>query len=266
MMIPRVIHQTWKDDRLPPQYATLADTWRRAHPEWAWRLWTDADNLRLVEQEFPSLLGLYLDYPYPIQRVDLIRYLILYRYGGLYVDLDFECFKDITPLLDGRHCVLSEEAAVHNAVHCTHRIISNAFMAAEPGHLLFAAVMEDLQHHRSRQRVPDRIVLDTTGPMMLTRVVERLGADAQVTVLNAANLFPLSMGEADRLRSTAPGSAPNSAPSAAIRARLNQAYGMHWHDGSWWRPNPGAPVVRPPRWRLDGVRRWMAAITGSGSR
>jgi Mannosyltransferase OCH1 and related enzymes len=148
-VIPRVIHQTWKGPRLPARYRAFADTWRRAHPDWQWRLWTDADNARFVAQEFPELLALYLGYPQHIQRVDVIRYLLLYRLGGLYVDLDFECFRGVAPLLHGQQCVLSLEADAHNAVHRTRRIVSNAFMAAVPGHPLFAAVIEDLKTHRS---------------------------------------------------------------------------------------------------------------------
>lgn len=256
-VIPRVIHQTWKGPTLPARYRAFADTWRKAHPGWQWRLWTDADNVRFVAQEFPELLPRYLGYPQQIQRVDMIRYLLLYRLGGLYVDLDFECFRSIAPLLQGQDCVLSLEADANNTVHRTRRIVSNAFMAAVPGHPLFAAVIEDLQTHRSSQTIPDRIVLDTTGPMMLTRVLDRLGTDAAVSVLGAEHLFPLSLAEADQMGTAGPG-----APIGAdIRAKLEPAFGMHWHDGTWWRPRPGTmPGRRGP---LRTLRRWLASARGT---
>lgn len=255
-MIPRIIHQTWKGPKLPERYRALAESWRRAHPHWQWRLWTDTDNDALVEREFPQLLERYRTYPYPIQRVDVARYLMLYRHGGVYVDLDFECFRDITPLLQGRQCVLSLEADAHNAVHGAERIVSNAFMAATPRHPLFADVIRDLQSHRSCQRVSDRIVLDTTGPMMLTRVLDRVGTEASVTVLGAEHLFPLSMTEADLLR-TAP-------PAAEVAAKLARAYGMHWHDGTWWRPEAG---VTPQRMRpFKVLRRWLASAVAGDAR
>jgi inositol phosphorylceramide mannosyltransferase catalytic subunit len=249
--IPRVIHQTWKERSLPQRYGELSQTWRRAHPEWQWRLWTDADNLAFVEQHYPALLNTYLAFPYPIQRVDLIRYLILHRFGGIYVDLDFECYRALPPLLQGRACVLSLEAAAHNRVHGRRRIVSNAFMAAIPGHPLFAAVIDDLHRHRSRETVPDRIVLDTTGPMMLTRVLDRLGKGADVTVLAPRHLFPLSMDEADGLRA--------ASPDAAVARKLARAYGMHWHDGTWWRPEPSGPRPPPPG-ALARLRRRLRAL------
>jgi hypothetical protein len=231
-MIPRIIHQTWKEQALPERFRTLSETWRAKHPDWAWRLWTDVDNLTLVTERFPHLLDLYQSYPYPIQRVDMVRYLILYLHGGLYVDLDFECFRCVEPLLEGKPCLLSLEAPEHGRVHGRTKIVSNAFLAAEPGHHLFEAVIEDLKRHRSRETRRDRIILDTTGPMMLTRVLERLGegGGTEVDLLGPEYLFPLSLNEADSLRS--------GPRSPEIRRKLDGAYGMHWHDGTWWRPAP----------------------------
>jgi mannosyltransferase OCH1-like enzyme len=226
--IPRIIHQTWKGRSLPTRYRKFAQTWQRAHPGWRWRLWSDADNLTFVKRHYRQLLDRYLGYPFPIQRVDVIRYLILHRLGGVYVDMDFECYRPLSPLLQRRACVLSMEAAEHGRIHQRERIVSNAFMAAIPGHPLFASVIDDLERYHSRETAPDRIVLDTTGPIMLTRVLDRVGKEMDVTLLESRYLFPLSMAEADSLR--------EASPDATVAVKLAEAYGMHWHDGSWWRP------------------------------
>lgn len=255
-VIPQVIHQIWKEQTLPPRYQVLSQSWRQAHPNWQWRLWTNADNLAFVAQHYPELLNCYHDYPFWIQRVDMIRYLILHRLGGVYVDLDFECFRSIQPLLQDRDCVLSVEAEEHKRIHQRQLIVSNAFMAAAPGHLLFAAVINDLCCHRSRETVPDRIVLDTTGPMMLTRVLDRIGDDTAVTVLESRHLCPLSMAEADRLRSTP--------PDAAIAKKLERAFGMHWHDGTWWRALPGAASRQQRRGLFARLRRRLHGLLFRG--
>lgn len=38
MRIPKIIHQTWKDDRLPKAFQLLAQTWRDMLPDWEYRL------------------------------------------------------------------------------------------------------------------------------------------------------------------------------------------------------------------------------------
>lgn len=47
----------------------------------------------LLQDHYPWFLPTYLAYPYHIQRVDAIRYFLLYHYGGVYIDLDMGCRK-----------------------------------------------------------------------------------------------------------------------------------------------------------------------------
>ena len=51
------------------------------HPGYEYMLWTDAASEQFIAQHFPWFLATYRAYPYVIQRVDAIRYFILYHYG-----------------------------------------------------------------------------------------------------------------------------------------------------------------------------------------
>lgn len=51
-------------------------------------VWDAAAVLHLAEEDFPWLLPTYLAYPKLVQRSDIARYMILYRYGGVYLDAD----------------------------------------------------------------------------------------------------------------------------------------------------------------------------------
>ena len=93
MAFPKIIHQTWKNDQVPTSLAPYQESWMRLHPDWEYRLWTDADNDALVEDEFSSLLNLYRSLPRAIHRADFARVLYLWRFGGLYVDLDIAALR-----------------------------------------------------------------------------------------------------------------------------------------------------------------------------
>lgn len=80
--IPRILHQSWKSTELPPKFKTWSILCRQKHKDWEWVLWTDEDNLRLVQTYFPSLEAAYRDLPGEIYRADLVRYLYMYIYGG----------------------------------------------------------------------------------------------------------------------------------------------------------------------------------------
>ena len=49
--IPRIIHQTWKTEELPPQWAEVREGCARLMPDYEYMLWTDA-----ISREFLSLI------------------------------------------------------------------------------------------------------------------------------------------------------------------------------------------------------------------
>jgi len=93
--IPRVIHQIWLGPSpLPEQDAVFVETWKRLHPAWEHRLWTE-DNLPAdVRPEVRERLRV------PAERSDLLRLELVARYGGVYVDTDFEALRPLDPLLE----------------------------------------------------------------------------------------------------------------------------------------------------------------------
>lgn len=46
--IPRIIHQSYKTKRLPPDFAEWQQSWFRLHPSWCYMFWTDQDNRCVV--------------------------------------------------------------------------------------------------------------------------------------------------------------------------------------------------------------------------
>mgnify|MGYP002758846689 FL=1 len=85
--IPRIIHQTWKTEELPPQWAEVREGCARLMPDYEYMLWTDAISRQFIEKEYPWFLPTFDAYPYNIQRADAIRYFVLHKYGGVYMDL-----------------------------------------------------------------------------------------------------------------------------------------------------------------------------------
>ncbi|KAK4667901.1 uncharacterized protein QC764_703680 [Podospora pseudoanserina] len=71
------------------------------HPGWEAMLWTDEKADELVREHYPEMLGLWEGedgYRYGIQRVDALRYMVLYRYGGVILDMDLQCKRALGPL------------------------------------------------------------------------------------------------------------------------------------------------------------------------
>src|SRR5688572_6703238 len=167
--IPRIIHQTWKDENIPSRWLGLQATWKRHHPHWEYRLWNDEDLRELIRVHYPFFLPTYDSYREHIKRVDAARYFIMHKHGGLYVDLDFECFQPMDTLVASGDLVLAPEPAEHQDILVLknsefQRLISNAWMASRPGHPFWEHVFRELLVQRNQ---PD--TLDATGPFLLTQ-------------------------------------------------------------------------------------------------
>lgn len=187
-MIPKIIHQTWRDRDIPVAMRAFVASWPKLHPGWEIRFWTDDDLARLVETEYPHLADLYFGYPRPIQRADLGRYLVLKSHGGVYADLDAEALRPFDEWLVADRPVFAEEPRSHLAEtvvlarRLTH-VVSNAVMLSPAGHPFWDEVIAlalECRHGLDP--------LDSTGPFLLTGAVEAAEAAIRPAIL-AGYLF-----------------------------------------------------------------------------
>lgn len=158
--VPKIIHQTWKDADIPYHVypKNWVDSWRKHHPGWDYRLWTDEDLQALADEHYPEFSDVMRD-AVGVVRADFGRLLVLYHFGGLYVDLDYAATKPMDGLLKGGETFLSTLDG--NYVH-------NALMATAPGvELFYATAEEGLQRFRDDPtQAPEYIA----GPGTLTFV------------------------------------------------------------------------------------------------
>lgn len=91
--IPKIIHQIWIGNRqIPSKLQDYQKTWKEQNPDWEYRLWTNEEvkNYTFVNEELKFLFDQALTLG---ERVDVLRYDILYQYGGIYADCDCICLK-----------------------------------------------------------------------------------------------------------------------------------------------------------------------------
>ena len=185
-MIPKIIHQTWRDHDLPVP-ANLPESWKRLNPDWEYRFWTDTDLSEFVEQEYPDMWPLFQASRQPVQKADIARYLILHRYGGIYADIDTECVGTLDILADETRVILSQEPVEHWShahVRDMDMIVFNGVMASPAGHPFWLDVMQML--HRCRHARKD--VLASTGPFILTGCVTEYARPEELAI-HSCHLF-----------------------------------------------------------------------------
>jgi mannosyltransferase OCH1-like enzyme len=127
--IPRILHLIWVGSKPQPDYVNeRVQKWKELMPTWQVRLWTNAD---IHSGEFPELIVTLIGYAYiGAQKADIMRYHIIEKYGGVYIDTDSipkRSFEDLIMHTD-------TEAIFCNDVDITWVFVSSGFFAAIPHH------------------------------------------------------------------------------------------------------------------------------------
>ena len=93
--IPKIIHQIWiGNQKIPRKLQKYQKTWLKHHPDWEYKLW-DNDRVRQYNFVNDNLKFLFFNKSLTLgERVDILRYDILYKHGGMYVDMDCICLKN----------------------------------------------------------------------------------------------------------------------------------------------------------------------------
>ena len=163
--IPRIIHQTWKDYNIPEHWKKAVESCKLIHKNYKYVHWTDADMDDFVKTIYPEFYPTYKNYKYHIQRCDAFRYLILYRYGGIYIDMDIICRKKLDDLLH-YDIVFSKSS---NITSC----VTNSFMMSIPNHPFMKYVIDHLVLYQDSYASFGKHwhVMNSTGPMYLKKMV-----------------------------------------------------------------------------------------------
>jgi inositol phosphorylceramide mannosyltransferase catalytic subunit len=88
-MIPKIIHQIWIGPNPEPTIwtNTFKNDYLAQYPHYEYKLWNET-NIDTLFVEFPNIKIIYDLEPTWNGKSDLLRYLILYYYGGIYIDAD----------------------------------------------------------------------------------------------------------------------------------------------------------------------------------
>lgn len=180
LLCPKLIHRTWKDTSVPERWEEGVTSCKGNNPDFGYCHWTDAELKDFLATEYPWFLDTYRKYTYPIQRVDAVRYFLLLRYGGVYLDLDYTCK---VPLEVGLSNYANFDVVLAETVPTG---VTNGFMSSVANHPFWKYVTENLADSDRWLVVPYATVMFSTGPMYLTHRLDEYqsrGLPGQIGVI-----------------------------------------------------------------------------------
>jgi inositol phosphorylceramide mannosyltransferase catalytic subunit len=235
----KIIHQSWSSTSIPPHLASMAETWKRDYPDWSYVLWTDADNLALVQERYPALLPAYLALPREIWRADMIRPLYMHAFGGIYIDLDMDSIRPLDhefarmAKVAGQTPSETAYVAKMGPDRSFPHSIPNAFMASggsgHPFWLQFTrSIVERVTSETADMQSPEY----TTGPVALWEEVDRYEGEG-LLVLPPQMIFPHSWMHASEEANCVCWSAMITFNRKACQALYPGAWAITYWNHAW---------------------------------
>lgn len=194
--IPRIIHQTFYDRKLPERLQQNVDQLRAMNPGWEYRFYDDADIAAFIKGNYPAAVWAYferIDPVYGAARADIFRYLLLYKLGGVYLDIKSSALEpfDATLQPDDRFILskwhradgdYEEWGKLYDLRHLVGGEYQQWHIICAPGHPFLKSVLEtvfsnidiyDPYLHETGKRGTLRV----TGPIPYTIAISRIQAD-----------------------------------------------------------------------------------------
>lgn len=155
--IPKKIHQIWLGSPLPEGYKQWANSWKKMHPDYEYKLWTDEDVKSL---NLPNKKA-YNDIKNPGPKSDILRYHILNKFGGIYIDTDFECLQSFHTL---SYLDFYTSVGYPSSIE-----VYPGLMACTPGHPIIKRLVKEI-NKVSVEDITSKGILKATSSYLFTEV------------------------------------------------------------------------------------------------
>ena len=186
-MIPKIVHQLWIGKKPPP--TKFMDTWKNKNPDFEYIRWNEEEiskrNLKIecTERidEMEEING----------KADIIRWEILYEYGGVFLDADSICIEKIDDILMNCKCFAGWE---HEQLR--PGLIATGTMGFPPKHPLVKEAIEWIKNNCVNVQKTMKRAWQTVGPGLLTNMYNT-GKFKDLTIFPSYSFLPIHCTRAE---------------------------------------------------------------------
>jgi mannosyltransferase OCH1-like enzyme len=213
-MIPKIIHQIHMGKRpLSEQELKWQNTWKEYNPEWEFILWDDEKlkTLNIINEQYLNDCDNYS------MKSDILRFDILFQFGGLYIDTDFECLKPIDPLFGDDDFIFYRQR--HSGPY-----ICGAFLASTK-HNTFVKKLVDGIDQRTKTHQKEHCV-QKYGPAYVTNMVDdTYGSSYKKSAkFDPTYVYPF-LWKDKRIN--------KKLTHTELKKKYPDAFAAHWWNSSW---------------------------------
>lgn len=222
MQFPHIIHQIWLQGTklIPEKFHKNIESIKKLHPDWTYIIWDEKMIINTIQRN-KIWLKTYYEFEYLHQKVDYARYIILYLYGGAYLDIDVYSVKPLDQLVNqyaNYDIILSYIGVGHfdSYVSCQReKCINNGIIIAKPYTNILKKIIDHINKHHSCSILTPKLIciMTTCGPTTFSQLI-----------LDNIDISKIKILKNDYLE-----------PCVYSKCNITQnTYTVHQHEGSWY--------------------------------
>ena len=174
--IPYVLYQTWHSKEMPKGMYDNIHSLLKSNPEFDYHLYSDNDCLQFIKDNFEQDVADAFEMLIPgAFKADLWRYCILYKKGGLYLDIKYYSTEPLYPIIEEAGPIFVLDSPETSCFDSKNGIY-NGFMAVPPHSIILKMCIDDIVQS-SKYKLLRKSGLDITGPCLLGRKLYSLNPD-----------------------------------------------------------------------------------------
>jgi hypothetical protein len=180
-MIPKIIHQLWIGSKPAP--TNHMDTWKNKNPDFEYIRWNESE---LIARNMTIECQERVDEMVEINgKADIIRWEILYKYGGVFLDADSICIEPIDDtLMNCKYFAGWEQEQLRKG------LIATGTMGFPPKHPLVKDAIDWIKANCVDIHKIGLMAWQTVGPGLLTRMYNT-GKYTDMTIFPSYTFLPI---------------------------------------------------------------------------
>ena len=166
-MIEKNIFQTWNTKNLPSKIQEKINSFLQLNPGYEYKLYDDKDMDYFVNEYYKGeIADCYNKLNIIVAKADFWRYLIIYKYGGIYLDMDSCIEKNLSELIkDEDEAIITAEG--------NPNIYVQWCLIFKKEHPILKRTIEIVVDNIKNNKYPNNI-MRMTGPIAFTEAINQI--------------------------------------------------------------------------------------------
>jgi inositol phosphorylceramide mannosyltransferase catalytic subunit len=216
MEIVNIYHQIWfqGESNIPEKYEKFYKSCMKINSNYKRIIWDSETIKDLIKNNYPEYLNFYEKLPLMVQKIDFAKYVILYHYGGVYIDMDVKCLKNIDDLkkkfpdadfivseLPMNKIELKSIKLINNLNKRVkkmkrNKLINNGIILSKKKLDFLLILIEEIInnfYYKHNKNLRDIYIFVTTGPIIFTNVILNYKGISNIKVIDNKYMEPCTV-------------------------------------------------------------------------